>query len=782
MRLWNYIVNDGLRLFIWVSWLSTNVVLFYLTFMYYYNGLQFYYLHQMLGYGLCISRASAACINLNSSFLLFPMCRGVVTFLRGLPRGMGRQTRRLLDRGRSFHILCGYLICVLAGVHCAAHAYNIVYFSKHYNPRYKDLNVAKYSNQNPLFLLGTSLSGLTGLLLVVCLIVISSFASRPIRRKNHNRFWKSHHVFIIFYLLLLIHAMDGVIKYQTNINEHKPGCFVITNQPNETIVVPEPEPEPGLSGKPDMVSAPEPVFPEPFPKPEMNAMPSKVNGCIIRAILNSPHQMAMPEPEPHPHVGAADRQNETRIWLSGSWVEVMECVQPPPKFSSCPQEAWWWLCAPLIIYVIERIGRHVRSSRLVTTIVGVIEHPCDVIELRLYRKGFVAKPGQCIWVRCPAISTVENHPFSLTSVPCKADPTFGIHVKVLGDWTGDLREIATREVEPVVQVAPVERVPSKVQLESNRLDEMTQLVVDDVIRPPRHSLQRHNPPISEVQLLNGPDVTQHSDRSTTGCDLSIAPSTWSLYDNCPGESPSDHRNSEVPSSTVSESENIRVVLNTDSDIETQTSENRKTTLSNQNRTLRNIQSSESVKFRSFPNIPVLCVEGPTGGAMEDVFKYKVALCVAGGIGVTPFASVLNALLNDEEEFCRMKLNRLYLVWVCKDARSFAWFASLLLRVQEKLWMRNRPDFLTVRLHITASNLSESLNSTTLQSTLRHCHIYHGRPDLELVFNEVKTATRQQRLTVGVFSCGPRPLISAVKTHCLETKWDKVRFIFNKEAF
>ena len=40
----------------------------------------------------------------------------------------------------------------------------------------------------------------------------------------------------------------------------------------------------------------------------------------------------------------------------------------------------------------------------------------------------------------------------------------------------------------------------------------------------------------------------------------------------------------------------------------------------------------------------LFIEGPIGSAMEDIFKYKVALCVAGGIGVTPFASVLNKLL------------------------------------------------------------------------------------------------------------------------------------------
>jgi len=36
----------------------------------------------------------------------------------------------------------------------------------------------------------------------------------------------------------------------------------------------------------------------------------------------------------------------------------------------------------------------------------------------------------------------------------------------------------------------------------------------------------------------------------------------------------------------------------------------------------------------------LQIDGPFGSASEDVFNYEVSILVAGGIGVTPFASVL----------------------------------------------------------------------------------------------------------------------------------------------
>ena len=38
----------------------------------------------------------------------------------------------------------------------------------------------------------------------------------------------------------------------------------------------------------------------------------------------------------------------------------------------------------------------------------------------------------------------------------------------------------------------------------------------------------------------------------------------------------------------------------------------------------------------------LNLDGPFSSPMEDTTQYSLVLCVAGGIGITPFASFLNA--------------------------------------------------------------------------------------------------------------------------------------------
>ncbi|XP_032832496.1 NADPH oxidase 4 isoform X2 [Petromyzon marinus] len=553
-------------------WMAATTFVFCRTFLLYYYGPEYYYLHKMLGLGLCLSRASASAINLNCALILLPMCRTTLALLRGSRRVTSRGTRRLLDRNKSFHVACGIAIALFTGLHCAAHMVNAWNFSAHHSSQFPEINVVRYRNEDPRKILFTTVPGVTGILMVVILFLIGTSSTRQIRVTSYNVFWYTHSLYLIFFLLLLLHATGGVLKVQINLLEHPPGCDTHGRPGNATSL-------PGVG------------IPEPLPE-------------------------GFAEPEP----GMA----------KNSGVECREL----PRFQSQIPEAWLWVSGPLCLYCAERVYRLIRSSRAVT-VTSAAQHPGNVLEIRMLRPGFTARPGQYVLLHCPSVSTFESHPFTLTECPPDSKGNFAIHLRVLGDWTASLRDQLIRNQNPNMEYLRTSPAPPR----------------------------------------------QH---------------------------------------------------------------------------------------------PKLYIDGPFGSPAEEVFNYRVSLCVAGGIGVTPFAAVLNALL---QQWAGVRLRRLYLVWVCKEARDFGWLAAVLTALHAKLWRENRPDFFSVRLFTTRSGALETLEDKYHALNSR---MSVGRPCWRALFNEI--AQCNQRTSVGVFCCGPQKMSRAVHRTCNRCNAHGTSFHYNKESF
>ncbi|NXR53916.1 CY24B protein, partial [Hippolais icterina] len=96
---------------------------------------------------------------------------------------------------------------------------------------------------------------------------------------------------------------------------------------------------------------------------------------------------------------------------------------------------WKWVVGPMFLYLCERLVRFWRSQQKVV-ITKVVIHPFKTIELQMMKKGFKMEVGQYIFVKCPAVSKLEWHPFTLTSAP--EEDYFSIHVRIVGDWTEGL--------------------------------------------------------------------------------------------------------------------------------------------------------------------------------------------------------------------------------------------------------------------------------------------------------------------------------------------------------
>ncbi|KAM5165234.1 NADPH oxidase 3 [Mantella aurantiaca] len=189
-------------------------------------------------------------------------------------------------------------------------------------------------------------------------------------------------------------------------------------------------------------------------------------------------------------------------------------------------------------------------------------------------------------------------------------------------------------------------------------------------------------------------------------------------------------------------------------------------------------------------LPRLAVDGPYGSATTNVFNFKVSVCIAAGIGVTPFASALKSLwYNSCDPNRKMKLEKVYFYWLCRDTNAFEWFADLLQTLEEQMSEQGKLDFLSYHLFLTGwddSQVSHIVlhcdSDLDVVTGLRHKTNY-GRPNWHKEFRCI--ADKHPSDSIGVFYCGPKSLSKILNDMChLHSSSDPrgVYFHFSKESF
>ncbi|CAF1116510.1 unnamed protein product [Rotaria sordida] len=247
IRLWFrlFIVNDLAPVVFLFLWLAINIALFIGEFLNYHHSRSYFYLRSLIFDGLSIARAAGLCLNFNCLLILLPVCRNLLSLIRYiLPQCITqsrfrRFTKRLFDQHIGFHRCIGYAICFWSILHVGAHIYNyerLIDVHNEYQSLSSALNLlylqSSESQINPFdrinsnsLHIGTMLrttAGITGVILCICLMIIFSSSTSLIRRSFYEIFWFAHHLFIIFFICLILHGFQGIVKSQINLNEHNP--------------------------------------------------------------------------------------------------------------------------------------------------------------------------------------------------------------------------------------------------------------------------------------------------------------------------------------------------------------------------------------------------------------------------------------------------------------------------------------------------------------------------------------------------------------------------------
>ncbi|CAM4526679.1 dual oxidase 2 [Lepidochelys kempii] len=206
--------------------------------------------------------------------------------------------------------------------------------------------------------------------------------------------------------------------------------------------------------------------------------------------------------------------------------------------------------------------------------------------------------------------------------------------------------------------------------------------------------------------------------------------------------------------------------------------------------LRELYSPEIVA--EIGRYPKLYLDGPFGEGHQEWNKFEVSVLVGGGIGVTPFASILKDLVFKSSVSSKMPCKKIYFIWVTRTQRQFEWLADIIREVEEN----DRHDLVSVHIYITQLAEKFDLRTTMLYICERHFQkvlnrslftglrsiTHFGRPPFVPFFKSLQEV-HPQVWKIGVFSCGPPGMTKNVEQACQQiNKLDQTYFVHHYENF
>jgi NADPH oxidase len=94
---------------------------------------------------------------------------------------------------------------------------------------------------------------------------------------------------------------------------------------------------------------------------------------------------------------------------------------------------WKFIIIPFSLFICEKI-KNIYNSNKVCSFVGITKHSNKIYEVELYKDDFEFKSGEYIYLKCPNISNIESHPFTIISNPIESG-IIKVCIKISGDWT-----------------------------------------------------------------------------------------------------------------------------------------------------------------------------------------------------------------------------------------------------------------------------------------------------------------------------------------------------------
>jgi NADPH oxidase 5 len=178
------------------------------------------------------------------------------------------------------------------------------------------------------------------------------------------------------------------------------------------------------------------------------------------------------------------------------------------------------------------------------------------------------------------------------------------------------------------------------------------------------------------------------------------------------------------------------------------------------------------------------VDGPYGSS-APIAQSRFAVLIGAGIGVTPFASVLESVVLKGKGASHRpsRLEKVEFFWLNHDPTSFEWFRALLAEL-ETLDLHGLVDF---HLFMTGARAGDGAAALEVEraaaeeprwssiTTILRTHTHLGTPDWMTLLGQI--ARQHHPEPVDVFFSGPPRLAAGIRRFC-----QKLGMSFHEERF
>ncbi|KAG6334889.1 hypothetical protein ID866_4198 [Astraeus odoratus] len=199
-----WMINEGGKRLFFFTWILFHFLVIVFGFLNYSMSDDLTTARATFGVTYPIARAAALVLHTDVIFILLPVCRNLISLLRQTPLNQFIP----FDKNITFHKATAWSIVVFTFIHIAAHMRNFQLLA------WSDPNATTTGQRILVFLQAnfTTGPGATGWIMTACLGIMVWFAMEKRRRANFEKFWYSHHLFVIFFFAWQLHGMWCMIQ------------------------------------------------------------------------------------------------------------------------------------------------------------------------------------------------------------------------------------------------------------------------------------------------------------------------------------------------------------------------------------------------------------------------------------------------------------------------------------------------------------------------------------------------------------------------------------------